>query len=190
LGGSCRRGYSTCGRATRDALSSACRDKATSCRRRAACSHPSKRKFATRRTCRPSGLLNRKDSVSSARSQRCACLHAKHLHHTNAAVRLPTSPDRLSLSRHSLRRGQKKLHVPASTTLRMAPRQALPLRPAQWQVVLAAQTDTQGDPAGSGRLAWAAAGSYAIRQAPAFAHREPAIKQYSPAHSAGRTHCH
>jgi len=96
--------------------------------------------------------------VSSARSQRCACLHAKHLHHTNAAVRLPTSPDRLSLSRHSLRRGQKKLHVPASTTLRMAPRQALPLRPAQWQVVLAAQTDTEGDPAGSGRLAWAAAG--------------------------------
>jgi len=54
--------------------------------------------------------------------------------------------------------GQKKLHVPASTTLRMAPRQALPLRPAQWQVVLAAQTDTEGDPAGSGRLAWAAAG--------------------------------
>lgn len=158
MGGSCRRGYSTCGRATRDALSSACRDKATSCRRRAACSPPSKRKFATRRTCRPSGLLNRKDSVSSARSQRCACLQAKHLHHTNAAVRLPTSPDRLSLSRHSLRRGQKKLHVPASTTLRMAPRQALPLRPAQWQVVLAAQTDTEGDPAGSGRLAWAAAG--------------------------------
>ena len=185
MGGSCRRGYSTCGRATRDALSSACRDKATSCRRRAACSPPSKRKFATRRTCRPSGLLNRKDSVSSARSQRCACLHAKHLHHTNAAVRLPTSPDRLSLSRHSLRRGQKKLHVPASTTLRMAPRQALPLRPAQWQVVLAAQTDTEGDPAGSGRLARAAAA--------AFAHREPAIKQYSPAHSAGagaagRTH--
>ena len=34
-------------------------------------------------------------------------------HHTNAAVRLPTSPDRLSPSRHSLRRGQKKLHVPA-----------------------------------------------------------------------------
>jgi hypothetical protein len=70
---------------TCDALSSACRDKATSCHRKAACSPPSKSKssFARRRTCRPSGLLNRRDSVR--RSLRFARLHAKHWHHTNAA---------------------------------------------------------------------------------------------------------
>ena len=48
----------------------------------------------------------------------------------------------------------------------------------------------KGDPAGSRRLAWAAAagppGAYAIGQALVFVHREPAIKQYSSAHSAGR----
>ena len=62
---------------------------------------PSKSSLARRRTCRPSGLLNRRDSVR--RSLRCARLRAKHLHHTNAAEgsssrTMTTTPNRLKKS--------------------------------------------------------------------------------------------